>query len=399
MHRMMERLARVVVLALPVAWPASLSAQVIPSSSVKPPCSVAEDEQYAYSAEQPVQVGGSPAFGAARQRRYLDTLRGLEGQAIQYKRSGQVHAADGTILDAYVVTHAGLEKPVTLYLDWYHFNTPKAPRGFSCAGPFGLTTPPLNPFLEMDDVRYVAIGQGESKEFAAIPLGKEGAPRLGAVYDRFRLLALAAREGVAKNAKLDPQKLGPAMMPGAVFVAFPLTCGDRTVRPTAIDIVAQNGAVMPRSGQQQVTGDQLAQLLHGATTPPGSIAIAVQLGGPRPSDTVRISYAEPACEADGTQANVALSFTPPRPVETPQPALPEGVAAADPVLVQVLVDLDGAIQRPSYVGGPQDLFRAGADAVTRWRFEPARINGAAIASGLLLQVRFSPVHGKTDHRR
>ncbi len=363
--------------------------QLPPASSVKPPCPVADDDQYAYSSEQPVQVGGSPMFGAARQRRYLDTLRGLEGQPVQYKRVGQSRAPDGTILDSYVVTHAGLDKPVTLHLDWYHFNTPKAPRGFTCAGPFGLTTPPPNPFLEMDDVRYVAIGQGESKEFPPIPLGDDGAARRGAVYDRFRLLALAARAGVATNAKLDPQKLGPAMMPGTVFVAFPLTCGEHTVRPTAIDIVAQNGTVMPKDGQRQAAGDEVGRLLHGATTPAGSIAIAAQLTGPRPNDTVRITYAEQACGAESNQVSVPLTFTPPRPVEMPQPALPDGATAAEPVLLQVLIDLDGAIQRPSYVGGPQDLFRAAADAVMRWRFEAGRINGAPVSTGLLLQVRFT----------
>jgi hypothetical protein len=389
MHRMVKRVARVVVLALPVAWPAILCAQVIPSSSVKPPCPVAEDEKYGYSAEQPVQVGGSPVFGAARQRRYLDTLRGLEGQPVQYKRSGQARGDDDTILDAYVVSYAGLEKPVTLYLDWYHFNTPKAPRGFTCAGPFGLTNPPPSPFLEMDDVRYVAIAQGESKAFEPIPLGGEGAARRGVAYDRFRLLALAAREAVAKNTKLDPQKLGPAMMPGTVFVAFPLTCGERIIRATAIDIVALNGSVMPAQNRREVSGDQVGPLLHGAQTPAGSFAIVAQLTSPRPNDTVRITYAEPACGVEGNQVSVPLAFTPPKAIEMPQPALPEGVTTADPVLVQVLVDLDGAIQRPSYVGGPQDLFRAAVDAVTRWRFEPARINGAAIANGLLLQVRFS----------
>jgi hypothetical protein len=382
--------ARVLTIGAMMGLPSLAHAgQLPPSSSVKPPCPVAEDERYAYSSEQPVQVGGSPVFGAARQRRYLDTLRGLEGQPVQYKRIGQSHAPDGTILDSYVVTHAGLEKPVTLYLDWYHFNTPKAPRGFTCAGPFGLTTPPPSPFLEMDDVRYVAIGQGESQEFAPIPLGGEGTARRGVVFDRFRLLALAARDGAAKNAKLDPQKLSPALIPGTVFVAFPLTCGERTVRPTAIDIVAQNGMVVAAQGQRQATGPEVGQLLHGASTPAGSIATVVPLSGPRPNDTVRITYAEHACGADGNQLSVPLTFTPPRPIEMPPPSLPEGATAAEPVLVQVLIDLDGAIQRPSYVGGPQDLFRAAADAVARWRFEPGRINGAAIASGLLLQVRFS----------
>lgn len=62
------------------AWPGAAAAQAVPpSSSVKPPCPVSDDEKYACTREHPAQVGGSPVFGAARQRRYLDTLRrGLE---------------------------------------------------------------------------------------------------------------------------------------------------------------------------------------------------------------------------------------------------------------------------------------------------------------------------------
>ena len=362
-----------------------------PDSSVKPPCPVSDDEKYGYSIEHAVQVGGSPVFGAARERRYLDALRGLEGQPVQYQRIGQAHAPDGTILDGYAVTHAGLDKPVTLYLDWYHFNAPKAPRGFSCAGPFNLTIPPPSPFQEIDDVRYVAIAQGETREFAPIPLGADPAARRGAAYDRFRLLALASRAAAAKNAKMNPQSLTPQMMPGTVFVAFPRACGDRTIPPTAIEIAAQNGAVMPKESQRQASGDALSQLLHGADVPAGSIAIVVQLTQPRPNDSVRITYSDPLCGTENSQASVPIAFSGPRPIEAPPASLPEGTAApAEPVLVQVLIDFDGAVQRPTYVGGPYELFRAAADAVSRWRFEPARLNGAPIANGLLLQVRFAP---------
>jgi hypothetical protein len=209
MQRMIADLAR--ALSIPVlliSSPGAAGNQQVPQvSSVKPPCAVAEDEKYAYMTEQPVQVGGSPVFGAARQRRYLDVLRGLEGQPVQYKRTGQSRAPDGTILDVYEVTHAGLEKAVTLYLDWYHYNMPKAPRGFTCAGPIGLGIPPASPFQEMDDVRTVAIGQGASHDFAPIPLASDAAPANGVIYDRFRIFALAARAAAAKESKLNPQNL------------------------------------------------------------------------------------------------------------------------------------------------------------------------------------------------
>src|SRR5688572_15656453 len=136
--------------------PGVLRAQDIPASQ-RPPCEISEDESYGYTPGNAIQVGGSPLYGASRQRRYLDSLRGPEGQAITYKRTGQFRAPDETILDGYVLTYDGLEKPITLYLDWYHYNPPKAPRSFTCAQPFNLGPPPLDPFRESDQVQKVAI--------------------------------------------------------------------------------------------------------------------------------------------------------------------------------------------------------------------------------------------------
>jgi Gram-negative bacterial TonB protein C-terminal len=359
-----------------------------PNSSVKPPCVVAADEKYAYATEQPVQVGGSPAYGAARQRRYLDALRGPGGETVQYRRVGQFEGGDGTILDGYEVIHAGREKPVRLYLDWYHYNAPKAPHGFTCAGPIALGVPPLDPFLEMDDLMKLAITQGSDREFTPIPIAKDGTVKSGVIYDRFRLFALTAH-AAPKDAKPDPERMQPeAMQQGLVYVAYPTTCSDRTIKPTAIDILAANGAVMPKERQRQATGTAIARLLHGAPVPPDSFAIAVPGTVPRGGDVVRITYDGAACDGDSDKLSAVIAHTAPRPLEMPQPPLPAGAAAEDPVLLQAVVDIDGAIQRASYVGGPRVLLTAATDAVARWRFEPARVNGVPIASGVLLQVRF-----------
>src|SRR5688572_20395970 len=86
-------------------------------------CPVAEDPAYAFTPERAVQVGGGAMFVASRERRYLDALRGPAGEPIRYRRMGSQPASDGqTILDAYEVTYDGAEKPVTLYLDAYHFD-------------------------------------------------------------------------------------------------------------------------------------------------------------------------------------------------------------------------------------------------------------------------------------
>src|SRR5690606_19106526 len=138
------------------------------------PCEAAPHEGYGFRREQPIQVGGSPMYGAARQRRFLDSLRGPEGQPITYRRRGQDRAPDGTILDAYEVSYEGLEKPLTLFLDWYHYTAPRLPRGFSCTGPIPLGLPPVDPFQESDQVRRVSAAQATRADLSAIPAALEG---------------------------------------------------------------------------------------------------------------------------------------------------------------------------------------------------------------------------------
>ena len=86
-----------------------------------------------------------------------------------------------------------------------------------------------------------------------------------------------------------------------------------------------------------------------------------------------------------------MKFTDPRTLETPAPSLPAGLAPSEtPVRLQALVDLDGMLQRPAYIGGPAHLTPAAIEAIRRWRSEPPRINGAPIARAVLVQVKFKP---------
>src|SRR3990170_4000446 len=98
-------------------------AQTAPEPQTASKCPVSQDDTYGYTRENPVQIGGGAMYVKAREQRYLDTLRGPEGQSIQYKRVGSSPQSTNstTILDMYEVTYAGLEKPISLYLDAYHF--------------------------------------------------------------------------------------------------------------------------------------------------------------------------------------------------------------------------------------------------------------------------------------
>ena len=100
-------------------------------------CPIATDTTYGYTKENAIRVGdGGELFGGpARERVYLDNLRGPGGEPLSYERTGSLNFED-TILDEYVIT--GLAARVKLYIDIYKFEELKAPVGFTCAGSFNL---------------------------------------------------------------------------------------------------------------------------------------------------------------------------------------------------------------------------------------------------------------------
>ena len=371
---------------------ASLSGQVAvqPQTGPAPACAVSEDASYGYAKENPVQVGGSPMYGAARQRRYLDSLRGPDGQRVEYKRTGSLPASPGPMLDRYELKYEGVAEPIVLFLDWYHYTPPKAPRGFTCGQPFNLGLPPVDPFKESDALRALAAEQGAAREFAPIPLDAEGTGTYGVIFDRFRLLARGARAGAPPAATLpaaagSPQGNRPA---GTVVVAYALTCEGRTVKPSAVDLVSTDGAVMPPNLWQRPTAEEAARLLPGFTIPAGALAVATQVTLPRPNDTFRITYEGKACGASSEIVSLPARTTRGRAVDTPPATPPAGATALAPVFLQGIVDLEGAIRRIEYIGGPPALVDAAKEAAGRWRFEPMRVNGAPVVTSTVMPVNF-----------
>jgi TonB-like protein len=105
-------------------------------------CAISDDATYGMTPENPVKTGGDARIGPTREVSYLNVLRGPAGQGIRFRRLGSVRSPDNqTILDIYELTYDGLAPPLRLYLDEYHFDAPKAPKGLVCAAPITLTDP------------------------------------------------------------------------------------------------------------------------------------------------------------------------------------------------------------------------------------------------------------------
>lgn len=98
----------------------------------------ATDPTYGYKQENPIKVGGFPRQGPMRERHYLNSLRGPQGQPIEYSRGGSCcpfETSNGYqgmgLLDAYAISYEGATEPIVLYLNFYDEAPLMVPVGFT----------------------------------------------------------------------------------------------------------------------------------------------------------------------------------------------------------------------------------------------------------------------------
>lgn len=99
----------------------------------------ATDQTYGHSQDNPIKVGGfAEGRGAANRDRFLKALRGPQGQPVSSVSNGtccpfktEDRSAPVGLLEVFVVTYQGSERPAILYIDVINFEAPKAPVGFT----------------------------------------------------------------------------------------------------------------------------------------------------------------------------------------------------------------------------------------------------------------------------
>ena len=97
------------------------------------------DPDYGYTEAKPVQVGGAAQEeGPYHERKYLNGLRGPNGEDVTYRRIMSCchfktpNGYDGVgLLDVYEVNWEGAEKPVRLYLNMYDASEVLVPVGLT----------------------------------------------------------------------------------------------------------------------------------------------------------------------------------------------------------------------------------------------------------------------------
>jgi hypothetical protein len=357
---------------------ATAAAQTGAPASAAAPCPAATDARYGFAQERPVQVGGGPMYGAARQQRYLKLLRGPAGQTVSWERRGATMAAGDKVLDMYTVRYDGIEGPLTLFLDWYQYTPPMVPVGFGCGGEMELGTPPPDPFVAEEQLTALAAATVSVAKgpIAPIPLGENGAA--GFVLDRFRVLA-----------RLVPSGAVAPRTHRTIVVINAETCGERRVSPTAITLTSPQGQ-SATPAETFTVATRFAALATGLTVPDGSLGGVFPMDGVLDGVRVHATFSGPGCGGEPTERSWPLRVTAAWLDEPSMPARPaaDDTAAAF-VAVQAVIDHAGAIRELRPLGGSDLLVRTAVDAIHGWRPRPATANGAPLTTPVVLMVRFA----------
>jgi hypothetical protein len=356
-------------------------------------CGEAPDAGYGLSADKPIQIGGGPVYMNARQRRFLDALRGPAGQRLRVVGgigSGPVTInGSTTIVDSYTVTYEGHDDPIRLFMDAYHFGHPKVPKGFTCgeALPIALRLPPIDPFKADPAMMALAIEQAMSA-FSPIPLDTDGSTAHGVAFDRHRMLAFAARAASAAGRPFVADKPPADVRVGMTVLAYAAACEGQRVPAQRVEIVGEQGMPLQPDGPLVSDASELSALLPGVMIPPSSVAARYRLTGPRPKDQIRITYATP-CAGPAQTVLLPVTVEPAKLITAATARMPPGSSEPDPtVYAQAVIDLEGRFRRAVAIGGPASLIPAGLESLEQWRARPAQINGAPAVSPIVLQIVF-----------
>jgi hypothetical protein len=242
----------------------------------------------------------------------------------------------------------------------------------------------------------LAIETAGDADAPPIEIKLEGAKQF-AVYDRFRLVALAAREALRAGRPLDAASPPAALLvPRVVILAFaraPMS-GD-PVQPQAVRI---NG----RSGNR-LKAEEIRRLLAGVAVPADTVACSFDVPGLKPSDRISIVFNErtdvmslprggglPGAITPGT-LSAPVDFTAPVAIDSPSPAAPPGVtlpSARVDVHVEGVLDLSGRVRFARALDGPPELRSAAAEAVGKWRYKPATMFHVPVPLAMQATVTF-----------
>ena len=347
-------------------------------------CLVSDNPTYGLTPDDPVKVGGDAMYVAARSKQFLNALRGPSGEGLHYKRLGSFDHTDGALLDVYLVEHR--RGATHIYMDGYRFEQPKAPIGFLCAA--SPPDPPRPSGVETQKQRLTLAARFGAL-MPPISLDADGSALHGVVFDHVRLVGRAVAGAEAAGQRLDAANLPATIVRAHVaVVAYPLQCAGRgAIAPESVRITDAHDR-SPRVVTEELphVRSVVSQLPHGSS----ALAVVYDADLAVPG-RVEITYAE-ACAGASRTISLPLRGEAGRITQRVPGRAPSGhqLPGGPRVHVQVLFDPDGMPHFPTYAGGPAMLADAAVEAVTNFRAEPPRVNGAPLLQASTVAVAFEP---------
>lgn len=353
-------------------------------------CEVSDDPRYGRGMDTPIRVGGLPIYGASRQQQYLRALGGPAGQAVTFRRRGAVGPnKEDVLIDLYEVRLPGEEKPVQLFLDLYHWEPPKAPRGFICLTEIGLAEP-APPDAGERRLVELAIAAASKEEVPPIPLGADGSTHYGVAIDRFRYVSAAARGQIAMGQPVTPESLTGVFGNQFVVIANPVKCDGKTRRPRGILVRGANGVVA--NPRRVLDAAAVRAFFPWVEVPDGALGAMFTGAHPPPGGEIAIGYDGPACPAESDTAVLPVKAGPPKKIADARPVWPADIppsTLSDPAVVEVRarIGVDGVPGDLEAISGPPAFVEPALDAVRQWRYAPFTINGAPAYAPMVMTVR------------
>ena len=85
----------------------------------------------------------------------------------------------------------------------------------------------------------------------------------------------------------------------------------------------------------------------------------------------------------------ATDFQPPQIISTVEPSYPPNVIAGGTVVLKVTVSSNGKIGDVNVLQEAKGFTQLAIEAVKKWRFEPAKLNGKPVAASIPVAFSFS----------
>jgi hypothetical protein len=237
----------------------------------------------------------------------------------------------------------------------------------------------------------LAIELAADREPAPIPLDPGRPGQVGRAYDRFTRAHITARAAALAGKPLDPLKPPKNLLSlQLLIVGLPLTCGDKTIRPTDVDVFMKSA---PVSKWLAVKGTGLQKLLPGVSLPAGAIGVLFDRVSLADGEMVRVTYAENVCSGTTKRMDLPVSASGPRILERPMIEMPAGqppLTGPVDVTFSGVLDLDGKLRYATALEAATPFGAAALDAARKMRFEPARINGTPTPWTAGVIVTFGP---------